>query len=192
MGRSQVQEVSYTLTLCQCKCALCVLQTCINLQSLLQSSPSSSPASDPTIVSSDFKRTSETAEIVRKHFQIESHVRYERTLRERNFGDFNLTSQTNYQKVWDVDSRNTHHTKYGCESVTSVVSRVSQLVRRLDEESEGKIILLVSHGDTLQILTTLFLGIAPGLHKTLPDIPQAGLRELTGDLNSYKPHRFTQ
>ena len=95
MGRSQVQEVSYTLTLCQCKCALCVLQTCINLQSLLQSSPSSSPASDPTIVSSDFKRTSETAEIVRKHFQIESHVRYERALCERNFGDFNLTSQTN-------------------------------------------------------------------------------------------------
>jgi broad specificity phosphatase PhoE len=157
-------------------------QGCKTLQSLLQSSSKPlSPVNDIVIVSSDFKRTSETAQIVQNHFKIASDIIFEPALRERDFGQLNSTSDANYQKVWDVDSRDPQHTECGCESVASVVLRTSRLLQRLDRECKDKAILLVSHGDTLQILSTLFLGIPPNHHKTLPNLLPATVRELKQD-----------
>ena len=157
-------------------------QGCKTLQSLLQSSsPPLSPDIDIVIVSSDFKRASETAQIVKNRFKIASDIILEPALRERDFGQLNLTSDANYQKVWDVDSRDPQHTECGCESVASVVLRTSRLLQRLDLEYKDKAILLVSHGDTLQILSTLFLGIPPNDHKTLPNLFPAAVRELKQD-----------
>lgn len=115
---------------------------------------------------------------MREHFKISAEVRHEPALRERDFGQFNLTSDTNYRRVWEVDARDPQHTEFGCESVASVLLRTSRLLQRLDREYKDKAILLVSHGDPLQILSTVFLGVPPNDHKTLPDLLPAAVREL--------------
>ena len=60
----------------------------------------------------------------------------------------------------------------------SVALRTSRLLRGLEEEYKGKAIVLVSHGDTLQILSTLFFGTAPNEHRTVPSLAPSQVREL--------------
>jgi hypothetical protein len=75
-----------------------------------------------------FRRAKETAKIIHQHFQAKSPLHLEHSLRERNFGELNLTETSNYQKVWVHDARDPNHTVFGCESVVSVFSRTSALV----------------------------------------------------------------
>ena len=71
------------------------------------------------------------------------------------------------------------HTSYGCESVASVFSRTSELVREIESESQDKIVLLVSHGDTCQITLTGYKGLAPHEHRKLPHLNNCDIVELT-------------
>ena len=152
------------------------LQACRALQSSL--SPSQSLPENILIFSSDFKRASETAEIIREQFKVKDNVRYDLALRERSFGTLHMMSDTNYEKVWDLDSVQPQHTEYDSESVVSVALRTSRLVHRLEKEFESKTIILVSHGDTLQILSTLFMGLAPNEHRAVPYLAPSQIREL--------------
>ena len=130
------------------------------------------------IVSSDFKRARETAEVLHTHLKVKTPIRFETALRERNFGEFNLKGGSNYHKVWEMDAIDPTHSKYGNESVMDVVLRTSRLVQSLDDEFQDHLILLVSHGDTLQILSALFSGVGPSEHRTLPDLDNCEVREL--------------
>ena len=131
------------------------------------------------VISSDFRRTRETAEILHAHLQVKTPIRFEEALRERQFGPLDMTAGQNYHKISELDKDDPAHTKYGNESVMSVVLRTSRLVKKLDEEYEHQIILLVSHMDPLQILITTFLGISPSEHRTLPYLGNCSIRELT-------------
>lgn len=132
------------------------------------------------VVSSDFKRGTETAEIIHQHFKAKKPLRIDERLRERNFGELNMTSSTNYQKVWSQDALDPNHTTFGCETVSSVLSRTTALIKELEEEfkNEGKVILLVSHGDTLQITMTAFVGVSPQHHRSLDHLRNCDVREL--------------
>ena len=130
------------------------------------------------IASSDFKRARETAEILHSQLQVKAPLRLEPALRERGFGTFHMTEAANYQKVWDVDVVDPTHTDFGNESVMDVVMRTSRLLQSLDDEFTDRIIILVSHGDTLQILSTLFFGCSPPEHRTLPNLDNCDIREL--------------
>lgn len=130
------------------------------------------------IVSSDFKRTRETAEILHTQLQVETPLRFEEALRERYYGPFDMKPIENECQVAELDRDDPTHTKYGNESVMAVVLRVSRLVKALDEDYKNKIILLVSHMDPLQILTTIFLGMSPGEHRSLPELGNCNIKEL--------------
>ena len=132
------------------------------------------------VVSSDFTRALETAKILHQHFQVKTPLRLERSLRERDFGELNLTESSNYHKVWAHDPQDPNHNKYGCESVMSVFSRTSTLIDSLETEFEdqGRLIVIVSHGDTLQITLTRYAGIAPECHRTLEHLANCDVREL--------------
>jgi glucosyl-3-phosphoglycerate phosphatase len=55
---------------------------------------------------------------------------------------------------------------------------VVALIDDLDKQHAGRDILLVSHGDTLQILQAGLAGIDPARHRGLPHLRTAEIRQL--------------
>lgn len=89
-------------------------------------------------------------------------------LRERLFGELELKSSENYAKVWEFDVHSPTHTEFSVECIADVCDRASSVVLELDRKyPSGHIFVLVSHGDTLQILQTWFANIDPTQHRTL-------------------------
>jgi broad specificity phosphatase PhoE len=127
----------------------------------------------------------------------------ETKLRERYFGVLNGGPDTKYQDVWDVDITNPDHTMYDVESANSVLERTTRLICDLDDmlssssatistsstlendhESDGKKkkkwkVILVAHGDVLQILQTGFLlHEDASKHRSLDHLETATIRKL--------------
>lgn len=132
---------------------------------------------DTEIYASDFSRAVETAEIVQEIIGAPA-IHSTEALRERHFGDFEKMHSENYHKVWDVDAVDANHTENNVESVNSVLSRVTKFILDIEEKYSGKDILLVSHGDTLQILQAGFLKVDPKTHHSLSYLKTAEIREL--------------
>ena len=133
---------------------------------------------DSKIISSDFKRARESAEIAHSVLSCKDDVRLSENLRERFFGDFEMSSNIHYQTVWDNDAVNSGHSIDNVESADAVMERTSSLVLSLERDSSGKIFLLVSHGDALQILQAAFLKAEASTHRSLPHLQTAEIREL--------------
>lgn len=108
------------------------------------------------IYSSPFSRTRQTAELVVRVLDPESrflHIQILDDLRERYFGPkLELQSHDLYSKVWLSDLESPLAGPAGGESVADVARRLSQVILKLEALHEGCVILLVSHGDPLQIL----------------------------------------
>ena len=133
---------------------------------------------DLVIISSDFKRCRETAEIVSEYLGT-SNVELEPRLRERFFGSHELGPNTAYEQVWEQDVINDQVGSFGAESCQQVLERGVSVIQDLEERFADEAILLVSHGDTLQILLTLFHNIAPGRHRELVSLATAEIRALS-------------
>jgi probable phosphoglycerate mutase len=132
---------------------------------------------DTIIYSSDFKRAMETASIVAK--EIESiHLLKTDKLRERYFGSFDLSNSSKYEEVWANDSFNSKKDFYGVESVGDVLSRCISLIYQSEIMHKSKNILLVSHGDTLQILLTYFNDLKAYQHRDIQPLNTAEIRKL--------------
>ncbi|MFA6422428.1 MAG: histidine phosphatase family protein [Candidatus Buchananbacteria bacterium] len=129
------------------------------------------------IYSSDFVRAKETAKIVQKNIGVKK-ITYTASLRERNFGKWEKTSHDNYHKVWLEDAKDPHHKINGVESTANVVDRVTKLILKLEGKYKDKKILLVAHGDTLQILQTAFIKACPSTHRKVKHLEVAEIREL--------------
>jgi broad specificity phosphatase PhoE len=126
---------------------------------------------------SDFSRTKETAEIVAEVLGVKKVTKTPK-LRERFFGDWEKMPSTHYDKVWNDDKRDHTHKNNGVESVSEVLERVLSLINDIEEGYSGKKILLVSHGDTLQILQTAFENSSPSAHRMLLPLQTAEIRKL--------------
>jgi probable phosphoglycerate mutase len=129
------------------------------------------------IYSSDFTRARETAQIVRAQLAAPP-VTLVPALRERCFGDWEGTSAAHYAAVWAADELDPGHHDHGVEPVTAVLARAVALLADLDKQHAGRDILLVSHGDTLQILLAGLAGIDPARHRSLPHLRTAEIRRL--------------
>lgn len=132
---------------------------------------------DTIVYSSDFKRTKETAQIVFRNLKINK-INYSINLRERFFGEFEKTENTNYEKVWTADKENPDHNFNNVESPSSVMDRMTLLIAELEKKYAGKNILIVSHGDPLQILLTAFKKMDPSKHRLIDHLEVAEIREL--------------
>ncbi len=108
------------------------------------------------IISSDFKRAHESAEIAQQLLASTHSIKLDAKLRERDFGDFELMDNSHYQTVWDNDAIDSSHTIDNAESADAVMQRVTAVVASLEEQFNGETFLLVAHGDTLQILQAAF------------------------------------
>jgi len=140
---------------------------------------------DTVICSSDFARARQTAEIVRTRIGA-AEVTVAEALRERSFGDLEGDTVASYAKVWqadeasdagEADKAGAGHA-HGVEPAAAVLDRVTALVADLERSYAGRDILLVSHGDTLQILEAGFLRLDPSRHRRLAPLSTAEIREL--------------
>ena len=130
-----------------------------------------------TILSSDFSRTFETAKLVAAAVGGVD-VEAEPALRERDFGDFELGPNTAYEAVWEQDAIDAKHTAWGVEAASAVLERAAGAVQRVEGAREGHAVLLVSHGDCLQILQTAFAGVDVSAHRSLQHLETCELRRL--------------
>jgi broad specificity phosphatase PhoE len=129
------------------------------------------------ICSSDFSRARQTAEIVRAHLGAPEIVIAE-ALRERCFGDQEGSATGNYEQVWAADETNPCYAGGNVEPTTAVLDRTTAFIVDLERRYSDRDILLVSHGDTLQILRAGFLRMNPSQHRTLPALKTAEIRQL--------------
>ena len=128
------------------------------------------------IFSSDFRRAVETATIVRDRLEIAPDITLDIRLRERDFGELELASSLRYNEVWASDEHDSASTAFGAESADAVLSRGLALVAELEKTNSEATVLFVSHGDTLQILMTAFLGFKAQEHRRIRHLETAGIR----------------
>jgi glucosyl-3-phosphoglycerate phosphatase len=125
-------------------------------------------------------------------------LHYDVRLRERDFGRYDLTSDANYHIVWANDddaaataagppATETDDNDDGVESVESVWRRGHACMEEWNDVYDNCYIVLVAHGDVLQILqTSFFVGgttpddeegggtpLAPHQHRSLPHLETA-------------------
>jgi len=132
---------------------------------------------DTVICSSDFSRAKQTAEVVRAHLGAPEVVIAE-ALRERHFAHWEGSATGNYARVWAADETDPSHADGSVEPAADVLDRVSAFIVQLERQHCGRHILLVSHGDTLQILQAGFSGVDPSRHRSLPHLALAEIRQL--------------
>ncbi len=129
------------------------------------------------IVSSDFLRAVETAEIIRTMLGVES-VRFDPRLRERFFGEWDGACYLHYADTWKKDEVDPDQEIGGSESANAVRRRMVGVVQDLDREFAGRDVVLVSHGDPLRMLQTAFKGLDTVWNRTIPYFETAGWRFL--------------
>jgi len=142
----------------------------------IASSPSLT--SNTHILSSDFLRARETAEIVHKAIRGKYPIHFTEKLRERFFGELNDLSDSHYQNVWTLDRDNPDHHEFGVESANEVVARTTALIQTLENQFSNETFLLVAHGDVLQLLQTWFQGVPASEHRQLSHLNTAEIRRL--------------
>ncbi len=162
--------------------------TALGQQQVIKSASNTSKLNQDTlIISSDFLRAKNTAETTQKILNTLQPIQYSTALRERFYGELNGKNDSQYQMVWDIDQQNPDHQKFNVESANQVVSRVSALIMQLEQQyfdlhkNVGQKILLVAHGDVLQLLQTWFQNVPASQHRSLPHLETAEIRCLNPD-----------
>ncbi|KAF9353941.1 hypothetical protein BGX26_008300 [Mortierella sp. AD094] len=112
-------------------------------------------------------------------------------LRERFFGEFEMKTPSDdlYAKVWREDALNPSHKQFGVESVAEASTRMTGVIR--DQEIKEKAdynsspenhpetwVIIVSHGDSLQILQTAMRGWSGHRHRELDHLNTANWRHV--------------
>ncbi|MDX2499843.1 MAG: histidine phosphatase family protein [Deltaproteobacteria bacterium] len=133
------------------------------------------------IVSSDFRRARETAEIIHRQLDSHSTLSFDQRLRERNFGELELGPDSAYAGVWQEDEINANNQLRAVESPNQVMARVSELVSDYESRYSEATVLLVSHGDALQILQTAFAKQDASNHRRQRHLETAEIRPLLLD-----------
>ena len=117
------------------------------------------------ILASPFSRTQRTAQLVCDALGLpHSCVETENALRERYFGpSVELQPHTAYEELWARDAADPcSDAAGGGQSVTQVAAQLTELLARVEAQWDGDTVLLVSHGDTLQILQAVLHDRAAG------------------------------
>jgi broad specificity phosphatase PhoE len=129
------------------------------------------------VVTSDFARARQTAEIARDRLGA-APATVSPALRERFFGELDGGPVSGYPLVWAADAAGDETGAYGAEPAAAVLDRTTALVAALERRHAGADILLVSHGDPLQILQAGFARVPPSRHRDLPHLETAEIRPL--------------
>ncbi len=130
------------------------------------------------VVSSPLMRARQSAAIAQQVLGCEAPM-IDPRLRERWFGPLDGMSDENYARVWEQDADDRLPPIPGVESVSAVRDRVVALIEDLERRHEGRRILLVGHGDPLQILWTVFAGVPASEHRRMQHLQTGQIVELS-------------
>ena len=134
---------------------------------------------EPTrVVHSDFLRTTQTAARVAAAFAL--NMQKEERVRERHFGELDGQTDSYYPEVWAFDAQSADHTQWQVEPVSRVAARMCAALDALEQRFEGETVLVVSHGDPLQILLTALAGKPLTQHREQPALLPASITLVGG------------
>ncbi|MGP9678785.1 histidine phosphatase family protein [Halomonas sp. AOP27-A1-41] len=128
------------------------------------------------VVHSDFLRTTQTAARVAEAFKLT--MTPDKRLRERSFGEWEGGSDERYPDVWALDAQNADHTTHQVEAVSAVAARMMTVIEEREQQCEGETILVVSHGDPLQILLTALQDRPLTQHREQPALLPASITQV--------------
>lgn len=134
---------------------------------------------ETVVVSSDYARALQTARIFAAGIGADA-PRIDQRLRERFFGSHDEGPASAYDLVWafDGDGRDPDG---GVEPVRAVAARVRAALADADAlAADGPDVVLVAHGDVLQIALAIGEGMDPYTHREVPHLGNAELRHLGG------------
>lgn len=134
-------------------------------------------SSDTVIFTSPFKRAYETALVAAQVLNCGAPI-IAAPLRERFFGSLDKKADSYYPDVWADDALNSGNTKSGVESPAEVLSRLTDFIIETDSNFSDRTILMVSHGDPLNILLTYAAGSPLINHMKIDPMKTAELRNL--------------
>jgi len=150
------------------------------------------------ILSSDFTRAKETAEIIAK--EVGLLVRYDKRLREYNLGVYDGRLEQDFSRDFpDIEARFQKGPESG-ETSARLQQRMFEFVVSSNKKYKNKKILIVSHGDPLWLLESRLLGltIEETVEREKSDYPKVGqLRSvtfkqfpynMTGELDLHRPY----
>lgn len=133
------------------------------------------------IYCSELERAKQTALIVSQQLATDLPI-VDGLLNERNFGQFDGQPNQFYEQVWQADARWPESCfelkQRGIESANQVAVRGLRAMAIADGKQQNSDILLVSHGDTLQILQTALSDVEPHRHRELPKLSTGEIRQL--------------
>lgn len=109
------------------------------------------------IFSSDLQRCKETAEIVSKELGAE--IIFSKKLRELDFGKYDGSSITEYQKEFPYSLSRFQERLPKGESWNDCKKRMLKTIESIEKKYQNKNILIVSHGDPLWLLEGLMKGL---------------------------------
>ncbi|MFC7464556.1 histidine phosphatase family protein [Brachybacterium sp. GCM10030252] len=128
------------------------------------------------VVSSDFARAHQTAEEFAAGIGAAA-PRLDQRLRERSFGTHDEGPVSSYDLVWAVDRGRGEH-EHEVEPVRAVSERVDAVLRDADRWAAEAPVVLVAHGDVLQIALALGSAEDPHDHRDVPHLGNAELRRI--------------
>ena len=128
------------------------------------------------VISSPLRRARESAAIAAD--VLGTTVRVDARLAERGFGEFELSSDEHYERVWSEDRTNPSHERWGVESATSILERVTTLLRDLHESDSAGTYLLCTHGDVASVTLCATQGLSLSQHREVGAMGNGEVRRL--------------
>jgi len=147
---------------------------CLEIQKSMEAIDMTAPV---IFFSSPFKRAIETAQCACESFP-RGRMEIASELRERFFGSYDRTADKNYHVVWQMDKKSSDNTFNGVESPLEVMERLTFFIGKTEDAYSGETIILVSHGDILNILLTDAAGLDIRGHRDIASMNTAELRPL--------------
>ena len=150
------------------------------------------------IYSSDSARTRDTASIIAKAIGFTQKIQLDTRLRETEFGALDGVPVTQLNAFYATPEERFTRAPEGGETLNDVRKRVMAFIRDLEQEHQGKNILIVSHGDTLWMFETLIKQWTEQQSIESSSIKNAELREMPqranlpvndlGQLDAHRPY----
>eukprot|EP00759_Apiculatamorpha_spiralis_P047536 PhF_6_TR43155/c0_g1_i2/m.66079 len=126
--------------------------------------------------SSPYTRALQTAQIVATALGIPTtSIIITEQLRERDFGNYELGSDNQYNLVWDIDKTNADNRNNCVESPNQVATRCREVLA-MAAAAEGDVFIFVAHGDVLQIMQCVIQNMCPSQHRSVKHMNQAEAR----------------